>query len=134
MIEYRTASIQDLYLILDWAAEEGWNPGWDDAAAFHAADPKGFFLALDDSEPVAAISVVNHSDTFAFLGLYIALPSHRRKGIGLGLWRHAIKHAGDRTIGLDGVPDQKANYAASDFAPRFSASGSSPAASRAISA
>ena len=81
MIEYRTASIQDLYLMLDWAAEEGWNPGSDDAAAFHAADPKGFFLAMDDSAPVAAISVVNHSDTFAFLGLYIALPSHRRKGI-----------------------------------------------------
>ncbi len=115
MIEFRTATLPELETILDWAAHEGWNPGLDDAAAFHAADPSGFFVACEGDTPVAAISVVNHSDSFAFLGLYIALSSHRGKGIGFGLWQHALAHAGGRTIGLDGVPEQQANYAASGF-------------------
>lgn len=102
-------------MVLDWAADEGWNPGLDDAAAFHAADPEGFFLALEEDVPVAAISIVNHSDDFAFLGLYLVRPDWRGRGMGLGLWQAAIPHAGARTIGLDGVEDQQANYARSGF-------------------
>jgi GNAT superfamily N-acetyltransferase len=109
-------SVEDLRRVLDWAAEEGWNPGLDDAAAFHAADPEGFFLAEIEGRPVAAISVVNHDDAFAFLGLYLCVPEHRGRGVGFGLWRHALDHAGSRTVGLDGVPAQQANYARSGFA------------------
>ena len=63
----RTATLPEVVQMLDWAAEEGWNPGIDDAAAFYAADPEGFFVAEVDGQPVAAISVVNHSDAHAFL-------------------------------------------------------------------
>ena len=86
MITFRNARPTELVLVLDWAASEGWNPGLDDAAAFFAADPDGFFVAEDPSgEILAAISVVNHSDDFAFLGLYILRPEYRGQGIGLGL-------------------------------------------------
>ena len=115
MIQHRTMSLEELRTVLDWAADEGWNPGLDDAEAFHAADPEGFFIALDGGAPVAAISVVNHSDVFAFLGLYLCRPDYRGRGIGFRLWQTAIAHAGDRTIGLDGVPDQQENYARSGF-------------------
>ncbi|WP_424966553.1 GNAT family N-acetyltransferase [Dinoroseobacter sp. S375] len=115
MTEFRTATEEDLAEILSWAAEEGWNPGLEDAAAFYQADPEGFFIARHEGHPVAAISVVNHSPDYAFLGLYIVRPIHRGKGIGLALWTHALAHAGDRTVGLDGVEDQQANYAASGF-------------------
>lgn len=111
----RTATLGDVEQALDWAAAEGWNPGLEDATAFFAADADGFFVAVEAETPVAAISVVNHSDSFAFLGLYIVIPSFRGQGIGFDLWRHAVQHAGRRTIGLDGVPDQQANYAASGF-------------------
>ena len=111
----RRASHADLDAVLGWAAAEGWNPGLDDAAAFHAADPEGFFLAEDEGRPVAAISVVNHSDRFAFLGLYLCLPEFRGRGMGFSLWQHALGHAGDRTVGLDGVAAQEANYARSGF-------------------
>ncbi|MFD1342110.1 GNAT family N-acetyltransferase [Litorisediminicola beolgyonensis] len=106
---------RDLARVLDWAAEEGWNPGHGDAAAFHAADPGGFFLAEEDGAPVAAISVVNHGADFAFLGLYLCRPSHRGLGIGFDLWTHALARAGGRTVGLDGVPAQQENYARSGF-------------------
>jgi predicted N-acetyltransferase YhbS len=112
---FRTATLSDVALMLDWAAAEGWNPGLDDAAAFHATDPEGFFVAETGGAPVAAISVVNHSDSFAFLGFYICRPDWRGKGIGFALWQHALAHAGDRTVGLDGVADQEANYARSGF-------------------
>ncbi|MEM8580524.1 MAG: GNAT family N-acetyltransferase [Pseudomonadota bacterium] len=115
MADFRTATLNDLSLVLDWAAREGWNPGLDDAAAFFEADPNGFFVACDEGVPVAAISVVNHSPDFAFLGLYIVLPQRRHEGIGIGLWNHAIMHAGDRVVGLDGVPDQQENYRKSGF-------------------
>lgn len=115
MIDMRTMTVAELTTVLDWAADEGWNPGLDDARAFFAADPAGFFVAEDGGAPVAAISVVNHSPDFAFLGLYLCRPSHRGRGIGHALWRHALTHAGDRTVGLDGVPDQQANYLRSGF-------------------
>lgn len=106
---------EDLAIALAWAEAEGWNPGHADAAAFHAADPMGFFLARRDGTPVAAISVVNHDDDHAFLGLYICHPEHRGQGIGYRTWTHALDTAGSRTVGLDGVPEQEANYRASGF-------------------
>ena len=112
----RLATAADVALMLDWAAAEGWNPGLGDATAFRAADPQGFFLAEVEGAPVAAISVVNHSDDIAFLGLYLCHPEHRGQGIGYALWRHALAHAGGRTVGLDGVAAQQANYAKSGFA------------------
>lgn len=113
--EFRTATLEELSIILEWAAEEGWNPGLEDAAAFWQADPEGFFVATVDGALAAAISVVTHTADFAFLGLYIARPDFRGQGIGFGLWQHALKHAGARVVGLDGVPDQQDNYAASGF-------------------
>lgn len=115
MTTYRNASLAELETILGWAAAEGWNPGQNDAAAFFEADPRGFFVAAVGDEVIAGISVVNHNDAFAFLGLYIVRPEWRGQGIGYALWQHALAHAGGRTVGLDGVPDQQANYAASGF-------------------
>jgi GNAT superfamily N-acetyltransferase len=111
----RQMSLADLEGVLDWARQEGWNPGVEDAAAFLAADPAGFFLAEVDGRPAAAISVVNHDATQAFLGLYICRPDYRGQGHGYALWQHALQHAGTRTVGLDGVPEQQDNYALSGF-------------------
>ena len=111
----RTAFAEEMPEILNWAAAEGWNPGLGDATAFYATDPDGFFVAEKEGRPVAAISVVNHSDDFAFLGLYLCLPEHRGKGFAFALWEHALKHAGERVVGLDGVAAQEANYARSGF-------------------
>lgn len=115
MIESRKATLKELELVLDWTASEGWNPGLDDAEVFFSTDPAGFFVATEHETPIAAISVVNHNEAFAFLGLYLVLPEHRGRGIGLRLWNHAVDHAGSRTIGLDGVPEQQKNYETSGF-------------------
>ncbi|WP_298960381.1 GNAT family N-acetyltransferase [uncultured Methylobacterium sp.] len=112
----RTMSPDDLALVLDWAAAEGWNPGLSDAAAFHAADPGGFLLALDGEKPVGAISVVAYGAAFGFLGLYLVRPEMRGRGIGTTLWSAGVARLGGRSVGLDGVVAQQANYARSGFA------------------
>ncbi|WP_235952957.1 GNAT family N-acetyltransferase [Salipiger sp. PrR002] len=111
----RTMTKADLGHALDWAAKEGWNPGLEDLDPFYAADPEGFFCAELGGNMAAAISVVNHTDSLAFLGLYLCAPAYRGQGIAHALWLHAMKHAGDRTIGLDGVPAQQENYRKSGF-------------------
>lgn len=99
----------------EWAADEGWNPGHGDAAAFFAQDPDGFFLGTIDGDPVSAVSVVNYGDAYAFLGFYLVRPDLRGRGHGIAVWNEALKHAGTRTVGLDGVPAQQDNYRVSGF-------------------
>ncbi len=105
----------DLDIAIDWAAAEGWNPGLDDAAPFFAADPDGYLMGFIDEQPVACISVVAYGDAYGFLGLYICRPEFRGKGHGWALWQAGMARLGTRTIGLDGVIAQQANYAKSGF-------------------
>jgi hypothetical protein len=101
---------------LRWAAEEGWNPGTDDAGPFHAADPQGFLAACRAGEAVGSISVVRYGRDYGFLGLYIVKPAERGRGIGRRLWEQGMRHLERRVVGLDGVVEQQANYARSGFA------------------
>ncbi|MGO6906298.1 GNAT family N-acetyltransferase, partial [Rhizobium ruizarguesonis] len=97
----------ELELVLEWARQEGWNPGLDDSLAFLEADPSGFFVGSIGEVPVGSISVVKYGESFAFLGLYIVHPDFRGKGYGKAIWAAGIASAGDRTIGLDGVAAQQ---------------------------
>lgn len=114
---FHTMTRAELDQALDWGAAEQWNPGIEDAAAFHASDPQGFFAARLDGTMAGAISVVNHDPQNAFLGLYLVRPDLRGQGIGLALWTHALAHAGTRSIGLEGVAAQQDNYRRSGFVP-----------------
>ncbi|MFF3615421.1 GNAT family N-acetyltransferase [Streptomyces sp. NPDC002580] len=109
------ASLDDWKVVGGWAADEGWNPGLSDHPSFFAQDPGGFFIGRVDGEPVSAVSVVNHGADFAFLGFYLVRPDLRGNGYGLATWRTALAHAGDRTVGLDGVVAQQDNYRRSGF-------------------
>lgn len=114
-MEVRRLSASEVHMAVDWAREEGWNPGRFDAACFHAADPNGFLVALHRGEPAAVISVVRYGSSYAFLGLYICRPEMRGRGYGMRVWNAGMEYAGARTIGLDGVPAQQHNYAKSGF-------------------
>ena len=111
----RTMRRDEVALAIDWAAQEGWNPGLHDAQTFPAADPQGFFVGTLADEPVASISVVKYEPGFAFLGLYIVRPPWRGRGLGWKLWQHAMASAPGRLIGLDGVVAQQPNYRKSGF-------------------
>lgn len=103
--------------IVRWAAAEGWNPGRHDAEHFLAQDPAGFLLGREDGEAVSAISVVNYSPDYAFLGFYLVRPDRRGQGLGVATWNAGMAHAAGRAVGLDGVPGQQHNYRRSGFLP-----------------
>ncbi|MDM9626073.1 GNAT family N-acetyltransferase [Rhizobium sp. S152] len=105
----------ELELVLEWARQEGWNPGLDDSLAFHDADPSGFFVGAVGEVPVGSISVVKYGDDFAFLGLYIVHPDFRGKGYGKAIWEKGLSSAEGRSIGLDGVTAQQDNYRKAGF-------------------
>jgi GNAT superfamily N-acetyltransferase len=81
----------ELELVLEWARQEGWNPGLDDSLPFHDADPSGFFVGALGEVPVGSISVVKYGDAFAFLGLYMVHPDFRGKGYGKAIWDAGVR-------------------------------------------
>jgi GNAT superfamily N-acetyltransferase len=115
----RRLTLGEIRTLLDWAAAEGWNPGLDDALPFQAADPQGFLGAFVDQQMVAGISAVAYDGHFGFIGLYICHPDWRGQGHGKAVWDAAIAYLGDRTVGLDGVPKQQANYAKMGFVAAY---------------
>ncbi|MEU2787943.1 GNAT family N-acetyltransferase [Streptomyces sp. NPDC007100] len=115
----RPATLEEWHQVAEWAAEEGWNPGRGDTACFHPTDPDGFFTGRLDGRLVSAVSVVNYSPEYAFLGYYLVHPEYRGRGLGLATWRAAVPHAGDRVVGLDAVPAQEATYRRSGFTTAY---------------
>ncbi len=115
----RPLTLRQVETLLGWAAAEGWNPGVVDAEAFHAADPEGFIGCFLGEEMAAGISAVRYGKRFGFIGLYIASPTHRGKGYGRRVWDAGMQHLHGRTIGLDGVPEQQANYRSMGFSAAY---------------
>ena len=111
----RTMTRADLNLAIDWAAEEGWNPGLCDALPFWAADPAGFLIGEIEGQAVAVISAVRYGQDFGFIGFYIVKPAYRGQGYGWAIWQAALQHLQGRTVGLDGVLAQQENYQRSGF-------------------
>jgi GNAT superfamily N-acetyltransferase len=114
-LRIRAMRPEEIAIALDWAAAEGWNPGLADAACFASVDRDGFLIGELDGTAAATISCLNYDGRFAFLGFYIVRADLRGRGYGLRIWNAAIAHAGDRTIGLDGVVAQQDNYRKSGF-------------------
>ncbi|WP_197713177.1 hypothetical protein [Polynucleobacter necessarius] len=81
--QIKTMSADDVELAMTWAANEGWNPGLNDAAAFQLADPTGFLSlnlktsALQLSQQFVMVKIL------ALLVVYCA-PIFSRRGLWLG--------------------------------------------------
>lgn len=111
----RTMRPEEVSIAIEWAAEEGWNPGLHDATCYLAADPNGFLVGLLDDEPIAVISAMKYGDAFGFLGFYIVKPEFRGEGYGMQIWNAGLQYLAGVSIGLDGVVAQQENYKKSGF-------------------
>ncbi|MFC0397670.1 GNAT family N-acetyltransferase [Paraburkholderia rhizosphaerae] len=111
----RPMESSEIGLAIQWAEQEGWNPGLHDADCFRVADPGGFFVGTLRGEPIGSISAVRYGEHFGFIGLYIVKPEFRGRGFGYRIWQHAMHSLVGRNIGLDGVLAQQDNYRKSGF-------------------
>jgi GNAT superfamily N-acetyltransferase len=93
-----------------WMRDVGWNPGLNDAEAFFAADPDGFFAGERDGEPIATVSGVRYDDTFGFIGCYLVSERFRGQGYGLAIHEAAREHLRGCTQGGDGVLENIEKY------------------------
>jgi len=111
----RPMTLADLKLAISWAANEGWNPGIDDANSFYVADPQGFLIGELNGEPRSCIYTVIYSQNFSFIGIYIVKPEWRKKGFGFKTWQEAFKLINNQPAGLDAVLAQVNTYRKSGF-------------------
>lgn len=114
-MDIRVATSLEFQTAVEWATNEGWNPGLKDLEAFYKADPSGFLIGIMDGEIIGSISVVKYGTDYGFLGFYIVDPKYRGQGLGLKIWDAGMAYLKGRTIGLDGVVDQQDNYRKSGF-------------------
>ncbi len=116
----RTMRHEDVEIAVEWAAQEGWNPGLHDGAVFYTTDPHGFFIGELDNEPVATVSAVAYGKTYGFMGFYIVKPEYRNRRFGQAMERHALRYMGDkRIIGIDGVLEREESYRSHGFVSSF---------------
>jgi hypothetical protein len=111
----RNMSQAEVSIAIEWAAQEGWNPGLSDPLSFRMADPKGFFISKLGDQTAAVISATRYGKQFGFIGLYIVHPDFRGRGFGLEIWQVGMNYLKGLPIGLDGVVAQQSNYQKSGF-------------------
>jgi GNAT superfamily N-acetyltransferase len=116
---FRQASRSEFRTAIEWAADEGWNPGLDDEGIFWGTDPHGFVCAERDGEIIATGSIVNYG-RFGFMGFFIVRPDLRGQGIGREFWHWRRDRLRERlgpggVIGMDGVFNMQPFYARGGF-------------------
>jgi GNAT superfamily N-acetyltransferase len=106
--------------LVDWAAQEGWNPGLHDAELFWATDPEAFIAADLDGELIGGGAITSYNGEFGFMGFFIVRPEHRGRGLGNTIWHARRERLLERlrpgaTIGMDGVFTMQDYYGKGGF-------------------
>lgn len=68
---FRPLSRSELDRLVGWAADEGWNPGLQDADAFWAAGPDAYFGLESDGALIGGGAIVSYGPQAGFPGLFM---------------------------------------------------------------
>lgn len=121
---FRPLTFAEFTTLVAWAAQEGWNPGLNDAELFWATDPEGFYGYFENDTLLGGGSIVSYDGLFGFMGFFIVHPKYRAHGLGRELWllrRDTLLkrlHPG-AAIGMDGVIAMQPFYQKGGFAIAF---------------
>jgi GNAT superfamily N-acetyltransferase len=119
-LQFQKLDYEGLKTLVQWAEQEGWNPGPYDAETYWATDPDGYYGYFDKGELIAGGSIVSYNQEFGFMGFFIVKPEYRAAGIGRKLWyqrRDALlsRLNDGAAIGMDGVVDMQDFYQRGGF-------------------
>jgi len=108
----------------DWAAAEGWNLGLSDVRLARQIDPEAFIALRQGDELAGGGTVFSYDGRFGFMGLFIMRADMRRRGLGRILWQWRRDRLLDRlepgaAIGMDGVYDMVPFYQRGGFMPSY---------------
>jgi len=109
----------EMFIPVELALRENWNPGLNDHEFLPRADINGFFVAHSDQNVIGTIASVNYQNNLSFIGLHIVLPEFRNKGIGEKLLSVAMDKAGKNNIGTNCFENQTGFYEKAGFKPAF---------------
>jgi GNAT superfamily N-acetyltransferase len=110
--------------LVQWAQEEGWNPGPHDADVFWATDPEGYYGYYQDDTLIAGGAIISYNKAYGFMGLFIVHPEYRNRGTGRELWYQRRDLLISRLkkgapIGMDGVVAMQPFYEQGGFTIAF---------------
>lgn len=108
----------DVAAMMHLKAAAGWNQTPLDLERLLRLEPDGCFVVARDGAAVGATTALRHGGGVAWIGMVLVLPAYRRRGIALGLMRHALRWlegAGIRTVGLDATAMGRPLYAKLGF-------------------
>ncbi|PKP53923.1 MAG: GNAT family N-acetyltransferase [Bacteroidetes bacterium HGW-Bacteroidetes-1] len=123
-LKFEKLDLNGVKTLVEWAREEGWNPGEKDAEVFYATDPDGHYGYFMDEEMIAGGSIISYDGVFGFMGLFIVKPYYRSLGIGRKLWYQRRDMLLSRlesgaSIGMDGVVAMQSFYGKGGFESVF---------------
>lgn len=119
-LEFRKLDLNGLKILVEWAKNEGWNPGPHDADVYWSTDPNGFYGIYFNGDLIAGGAIISYNKEFGFMGLFIVKPEFRTSGIGRKLWHYRRNLLIDRlnnnaAIGMDGVVSMQSFYKKGGF-------------------
>ncbi len=121
MVDYNIRNLMpnEMFIPVELASREKWNPGLNDHEFLLKADNNGFFVAHSEQNVIGTIASVNYQNHLSFIGLHIVLPEFRNKGVGEKLLSVAIEKAGENNIGLNCFENMTGYYEKAGFKPAF---------------
>jgi GNAT superfamily N-acetyltransferase len=123
-LKFEKLDLQGVETLVEWARQEGWNPGLNDAQIFYQTDNEGHYGFFLHDKLIAGGSIVSYNGEFGFMGLFIVQPAFRSVGLGKELWFKRRDMLISRlqpgaSIGMDGVVSMQPFYQKGGFVPAF---------------
>ncbi|MGC3947116.1 MAG: GNAT family N-acetyltransferase [Chryseolinea sp.] len=111
-MELRTMEPTDIPSGLSLCRSAGWNQLARDWELFLRIEPQGSRVCLDEGgNVVGTVTTIRYHDRFAWIGMVLVAPNHRRKGIGFKLLEEAIQVLNDQScVKLDATPAGREVY------------------------